>query len=81
MVLIIVIGVVFGLIYGGIFGIMEVVGMGVVVVFVLVVLCGEVSFDFVWDSLMWMLKLIGIIIWVMIGVVMLVGVYMIVGGL
>lgn len=77
---IIVIGVVLGSIYGGITGITEAAGMGVVAVFLLSVMRGEMTFDVVWDSLMRTLKSTGTIIWVTIGAASLAAAYTLVGG-
>ncbi|MGL1920923.1 MAG: TRAP transporter large permease subunit [Hyphomicrobiales bacterium] len=77
---IIVIGVVLGSIYGGITGITEAAGMGVVAVFLLSVLRGEMTFDVVWDSLMRTMKSTGTIIWVTIGAASLAAAYTLVGG-
>ncbi len=77
---IIVIGVVLGSIYGGITGITEAAGMGVIAVFVITCIRGEMSFDVVWDSLMRTLKSTGTIIWVTIGAAALAASYTLVGG-
>ncbi|PCI85257.1 MAG: C4-dicarboxylate ABC transporter permease [Hyphomicrobiales bacterium] len=77
---IIVIGVVLGSIYGGITGITEAAGMGVVAVFLLSVLRGEMTFNVVWDSLMRTMKSTGTIIWVTIGAASLAAAYTLVGG-
>uniref|UniRef100_A0A2A4Z634 C4-dicarboxylate ABC transporter permease n=1 Tax=OCS116 cluster bacterium TaxID=2030921 RepID=A0A2A4Z634_9PROT len=77
---IIVIGVVLGSIYGGITGITEAAGMGVVAVFTLSVLRGEMTFDVVWDSLMRTMKSTGTIIWVTIGAASLAAAYTLAGG-
>lgn len=77
---IIVIGVVLGSIYGGITGITEAAGMGVVAVFLITLLRGEMTFDIIWDSLMRTLKSTGTIIWVTIGAAALAAAYTLVGG-
>ena len=77
---IIVIGVVLGSIYGGITGITEAAGMGVVAVFVISTLRGEMTFDIVWDSLIRTLKSTGTIIWVTIGAAALAAAYTLAGG-
>ncbi len=77
---IVVIGVVLGSIYGGITGITEAAGMGVVAVFLITTMRGEMSFDVVWDSLMRTLKSTGTIIWVTIGAAALAAAYTLVGG-
>ncbi len=77
---IVVIGVVLGSIYGGITGITEAAGMGVIAVFLIGLLRGEMSFEMVWDSLMRTLKSTGTIIWVTIGATALAGAYTIAGG-
>lgn len=77
---IIVIGVVLGSIYMGITGITEAAGMGVVAVFVISLLRGEMTFLIVWDSLMRTLKSTGTIIWVTIGASALAAAYTLAGG-
>ena len=77
---IIVIGVVLGSIYGGITGITEAAGMGVVAVFIITALRGEMSADVVWDSLMRTLRSTGTIIWVTIGAAALAAAYTLAGG-
>ncbi|MEP3046149.1 MAG: TRAP transporter large permease subunit [Roseibium sp.] len=77
---IVVIGVVLGSIYGGITGITEAAAMGVVAVFVLAVLRGEMSFDVFFDSLMRTMKSTGTIIWVTVGAAALAAAYTLVGG-
>ncbi|MCY0094786.1 TRAP transporter large permease [Hoeflea ulvae] len=77
---IIVIGVVLGSIYGGITGITEAAAMGVVAVFVITLMRGEMSFDVVWDSLMRTMKSTGTIIWVTVGAAALAAAYTLVGG-
>ncbi|WP_417724045.1 TRAP transporter large permease [Salipiger sp.] len=76
----VVIGVVLGSIYGGITGITEAAGMGVVAVFVISLLRGEMTFDIVWDSLIRTLKSTGTIIWVTIGAAALAAAYTLAGG-
>jgi TRAP-type mannitol/chloroaromatic compound transport system permease large subunit len=76
----VVIGVVLGSIYGGITGITEAAAMGVVAVFVITLLRGEMSFDVVWDSLMRTMKSTGTIIWVTVGAAALASAYTLVGG-
>jgi TRAP-type mannitol/chloroaromatic compound transport system permease large subunit len=76
----VVIGVVLGSIYGGITGITEAAGMGVVAVFVISVVRGEMTFDIVYDSLMRTLKSTGTIIWVTIGAAALAAAYTLSGG-
>ncbi|XDA97259.1 TRAP transporter large permease subunit [Sulfitobacter sp. LCG007] len=76
----IVIGVVLGSIYMGITGITEAAGMGVMAVFVISLLRGEMTFDIVWDSLMRTLKSTGTIIWVTIGAASLAAAYTLSGG-
>ncbi|WIV50404.1 TRAP transporter large permease subunit [Marivivens sp. LCG002] len=77
---IIVIGVVLGSIYMGITGITEAAGMGVVAVFMISLLRGEMTFLIVWDSLMRTLKSTGTIIWVTIGASALAAAYTLAGG-
>lgn len=77
---IVVIGVVLGSIYGGITGITEAAGMGVVAVFIITVMRGEMSYGVVWDSLMRTLKSTGTIIWVTIGAAALAAAYTLSGG-
>ncbi len=77
---IIVIGVVLGSIYGGITGITEAAGMGVVAIFTLTLLRGEMSFNVIWDSLMRTLKSTGTIMWVTIGAAALAAAYTLAGG-
>lgn len=77
---IVVIGVVLGSIYGGITGITEAAAMGVVAVFVITLIRGEMTFDIVWDSLMRTMKSTGTIIWVTIGAAALAAAYTLVGG-
>lgn len=77
---IIVISVVLGSIYGGITGITEAAAMGVVAVFLLTVIRGEMSFDVVWDSLVRTMRSTGTIIWVTIGAASLAAAYTLVGG-
>ena len=77
---IIVIGTVLGSIYGGITGITEAAAMGVIAVFVITVLRGEMTFGVVWDSLMRTMKSTGTIIWVTIGAAALAAAYTLVGG-
>ncbi|GAB4521039.1 MAG: hypothetical protein Tsb0019_22250 [Roseibium sp.] len=76
----VVIGVVLGSIYGGITGITEAAAMGVVAVFVISVLRGEMSADVLLDSLMRTMKSTGTIIWVTIGAAALASAYTLVGG-
>jgi TRAP-type mannitol/chloroaromatic compound transport system permease large subunit len=76
----VVIGVVLGSIYGGITGITEAAGMGVIAVFVISALRGEMTFDIVYDSLMRTLKSTGTIIWVTIGAAALAAAYTLSGG-
>lgn len=76
----IVIGTVLGSIYGGITGITEAAAMGVVAVFVITLVRGEMTFDVVWDSLMRTMKSTGTIIWVTIGAAALAAAYTLVGG-
>lgn len=76
----IVIGVVLGSIYGGVTGITEAAGMGVIAVFVISLLRGEMTFEIVWDSLMRTLKSTGTIIWVTIGAAALAAAYTLAGG-
>jgi TRAP-type mannitol/chloroaromatic compound transport system permease large subunit len=76
----IVIGVVLGSIYGGITGITEAAGMGVIAVFTISVLRGEMTSDVIWDSLMRTLKSTGTIIWVTIGAAALAAAYTLSGG-
>lgn len=77
---IVVIGVVLGSIYGGITGITEAAGMGVVAVFIITVLRGEMTFEIVWDSLMRTLRSTGTIIWVTLGAASLAAAYTLAGG-
>ena len=77
---IIVISVVLGSIYGGITGITEAAAMGVIAVFLLSVIRGEMSFEVVWDSLVRTMKSTGTIIWVTIGASALAAAYTLVGG-
>ncbi len=77
---IIVISVVLGSIYGGITGITEAAAMGVVAVFVLTIIRGEMSFEVVWDALLRTMKSTGTIIWVTIGAASLAAAYTLVGG-
>lgn len=76
----IVIGVVLGSIYGGITGITEAAAMGVVAVFTITLIRGEMSADVVWDSLMRTMKSTGTIIWVTLGAAALAAAYTLVGG-
>ncbi|WP_417271333.1 TRAP transporter large permease [Celeribacter sp.] len=76
----VVIGVVLGSIYGGITGITEAAGMGVVAVFVISLVRGEMTFDIVWDSLLRTLRSTGTIIWVTIGAAALAAAYTLAGG-
>ncbi|MDF1775059.1 MAG: TRAP transporter large permease subunit [Rhizobiaceae bacterium] len=76
----IVIGVVLGSIYGGITGITEAAAMGVVAVFVITVLRGEMTFEIFWDSLIRTMKSTGTIIWVTLGAAALAAAYTLVGG-
>jgi TRAP-type mannitol/chloroaromatic compound transport system permease large subunit len=77
---VVVIGVVLGSIYGGITGITEAAGMGVIAVFVITTLRGEMTFSIVWDSLIRTLKSTGTIIWVTMGAASLAAAYTLVGG-
>lgn len=77
---VVVIGVVLGSIYGGITGITEAAGMGVIAVFIITVLRGEMTFGIVWDSLIRTLKSTGTIIWVTMGAASLAAAYTLVGG-
>ncbi|MHA1566184.1 MAG: TRAP transporter large permease [Alphaproteobacteria bacterium] len=77
---IIVISVVLGSIYGGITGITEAAAMGVIAVFLLSVIRGEMSFEVVWDALVRTMKSTGTIIWVTIGASALAAAYTLVGG-
>ncbi|SFS46159.1 TRAP transporter, DctM subunit [Sulfitobacter marinus] len=77
---IVVIGVVLGSIYGGITGITEAAAMGVVAVFVISLLRGEMSFEVVMDSLMRTMKSTGTVIWVTVGAAALASAYTLVGG-
>lgn len=76
----IVIGVVLGSIYGGITGITEAAAMGVVAVFLISVVRGEMSFDVVWTSLMRTMKATGTILWVTVGATALAAAYTLAGG-
>ncbi|WP_269580655.1 TRAP transporter large permease [Roseibium sp. Sym1] len=76
----VVIGVVLGSIYGGITGITEAAAMGVIAVFVISLLRGEMSTDVLVDSLMRTMKSTGTIIWVTIGAAALASAYTLVGG-
>ncbi len=76
----IVIGVVLGSIYGGITGITEAAAMGVVAVFVITVLRGEMTFEVFWDSLIRTMKSTGTIIWVTLGAAALAAAYTLAGG-
>ncbi|POF29758.1 TRAP transporter large permease [Roseibium marinum] len=76
----VVIGVVLGSIYGGITGITEAAAMGVVAVFVISVLRGEMSLNVLLDSLMRTMKSTGTIIWVTVGAAALAAAYTLVGG-
>lgn len=76
----VVIGVVLGSIYGGITGITEAAGMGVIAVFVIGLVRGEMTFEIVWDSLIRTLKSTGTIIWVTIGAAALAAAYTLSGG-
>jgi TRAP-type mannitol/chloroaromatic compound transport system permease large subunit len=76
----VVIGVVLGSIYGGITGITEAAAMGVIAVFVITVMRGEMSFEVVWDALMRTIKSTGTIIWVTIGAASLAAAYTLSGG-
>ncbi|QKV19066.1 TRAP transporter large permease [Oricola thermophila] len=76
----VVIGVVLGSIYGGITGITEAAAMGVVAVFVITLVRGEMTFDVVWVSLMRTMKSTGTIIWVTVGAAALAASYTLVGG-
>ncbi|QFU09679.1 Sialic acid TRAP transporter permease protein SiaT [Rhodobacteraceae bacterium THAF1] len=77
---VIVIGVVLGSIYMGITGITEAAGMGVVAVFTISLVRGEMTFEIVWDSLIRTLKSTGTIIWVTIGAAALAAAYTLSGG-
>ncbi len=77
---IIVISVVLGSIYGGITGITEAAAMGVIAVFLLGVIRGEMSFEIVWDALVRTMRSTGTIIWVTIGAASLAAAYTLVGG-
>ncbi|MEO9776036.1 TRAP transporter large permease subunit [Roseibium sp.] len=76
----VVIGVVLGSIYGGITGITEAAAMGVVAVFVISVLRGEMSLNVLLDSLMRTMKSTGTIIWVTVGAAALAAAYTLAGG-
>lgn len=76
----IVIGVVLGSIYGGITGITEAAAMGVVAVFVITLVRGEMSFDVISDSLMRTMKSTGTNIWVTVGAAALAASYTLIGG-
>ena len=77
---IIVIGVVLGSIYGGITGITEAAGMGVVAVFTISLIRGEMTYGVIWDSLTRTLKSTGTIIWVTFGAAALAASYTLAGG-
>lgn len=77
---IIVIGVVLGSIYGGITGITEAAAMGVVAVFVISLVRGEMTFEVLRDSLIRTMKATGTIIWVTVGAAALAAAYTLVGG-
>lgn len=76
----VVIGVVLGSIYGGITGITEAAAMGVIAVFVISFVRGEMTFEVVWDSLIRTMKATGTIIWVTVGAAALAAAYTLSGG-